>query len=332
MILYLSLSAGTVQQQTTTARHVHHPLLTALLLRDTTLDSLHSCGAFPPPRSNTPRASPIPNDTLAVTLFSYLLNSLHSIMNGNEILRAGRRFVQYVWDPESKNEDDSPIWCLGQRYDSHPVPTKSDASLNRPSAGQTPPSYPESIHSQVDSGISSTSLDTKPPQLRSLSTEDESFEKVEAQDEGLDNGWPPAFLDDVESKLWLTYRSDFPEIPQSTDPQAMTSMSFSQRLKMMANKGGFSSDTGWGCMIRSGQSLLANTLLMLELGRGIAHPFSFHHSSYNTTNPSSTRLAQGPEPRSRSKTSFPLRRPSFCSILHPPFRRPWCFGLWQTSW
>jgi cysteine protease ATG4 len=32
--------------------------------------------------------------------------------------------------------------------------------------------------------------------------------------------------------------------------------------------GGFSSDTGWGCMIRSGQSLLANAILITRLGRG----------------------------------------------------------------
>ncbi|KAJ9134747.1 Cysteine protease [Pleurostoma richardsiae] len=39
------------------------------------------------------------------------------------------------------------------------------------------------------------------------------------------------------------------------------------RLKVLGEQGGFTSDSGWGCMIRSGQSLLANTLAICYLGR-----------------------------------------------------------------
>jgi cysteine protease ATG4 len=84
-------------------------------------------------------------------------------------------------------------------------------------------------------------------------------------DEG---GWPPSFLDDFESRLWFTYRSNFAPIPKSQDPKALAAMSFSVRIRQMANQEGFTSDTGWGCMIRTGQSLLANALLFLEMGRG----------------------------------------------------------------
>jgi cysteine protease ATG4 len=67
----------------------------------------------------------------------------------------------------------------------------------------------------------------------------------------------------------MTYRSEFEPIPRSTNPRATSSLSLSMRLKsQLGDQSPFSSDSGWGCMIRSGQSLLANTIALVRLGRG----------------------------------------------------------------
>ncbi|KAF8906862.1 hypothetical protein CPB85DRAFT_1312581 [Mucidula mucida] len=131
--------------------------------------------------------------------------------------------------------------------------------------------------------------------------------------------WPPDFYLDFVSRVWLTYRSQFAPIrdgrladlqspctlslssprpgasPSSPAPSSevrfsrasndsdSTTSSPTSTLKKWSNWGrgerGWTSDSGWGCMLRTGQSLLANALVNVHLGRG-AFPTNTHYATY----------------------------------------------------
>ncbi|KAK4452114.1 putative cysteine protease [Podospora aff. communis PSN243] len=191
-----------------------------------------------------------------------------AIAGAAEVSRVGRRLLHRIWDPEPINDraTNDPVWCLGCSY------TLDTKTYGAPRLSTSTP--PDDTHDATE-----TTDEPKPPvpDTKTILKPDippesvtSSFDSSLAYEEpGQDGGWPPAFLDDFESRIWMTYRTGFEIIPRSEDPKAASALSFTMRLKTSFGDqlGGFSSDTGWGCMIRSGQSLLANALLITRLGR-----------------------------------------------------------------
>lgn len=169
-----------------------------------------------------------------------------------------RRLVQMIWDPEPSNDAavDQPIWCLGCRYRlAKPYDTTDDS--------RTSTTEESKEGTEIPSG--QPAIVTEPP----IDSVTSSFSTIRHDEANGCGDWPLDFVHDFESKFWMTYRNEFTEIPKSEDPKAAAALSLPMRIKyQVSSQNGFTSDSGWGCMIRSGQSLLANTLCILRLGRG----------------------------------------------------------------
>ena len=171
-----------------------------------------------------------------------------------------KRLVQYFWDPEPRNERVmAPIWCLGRKYSSY-----EDQVEIANSEGQFSSVEKSSVTDESTAGLTTQQVFENVEGHRQEQIDDP---KIQRQME--EAPWPTSFMDDFKSRIRFTYRSDFPLIKKSSNPNATADMSLSVRLfSQITNPEGFTSDTGWGCMIRSGQSLLANALAILRLGRG----------------------------------------------------------------
>ncbi|XP_023289797.1 cysteine protease ATG4C isoform X2 [Orussus abietinus] len=122
--------------------------------------------------------------------------------------------VKYGWTVKIKTNfsKESPVWLLGLCYQK-----KSEDSLERASeAGVLDMETGGNASQEVSSGN---------------------------LEEGID-GFKPDFI----SRLWLTYRREFPIL---TGPSTSV----------------YTTDCGWGCMLRSGQMMMAQALVCHILGR-----------------------------------------------------------------
>jgi cysteine protease ATG4 len=227
-----------------------------------------------------------------------------------------RRIVQMFWDPEPTNDvaHDQPVWCLGRSYRISDKKSPKDDD-HEP---QTPPSAPKvEAEARAQEGpeiARPPNPPTNAPATPPDSTSSSFSSSLAYDDPASDGGWPYGFINDFESKIWMTYRSEFEPIPRSTNPQATSALSLSMRLKsQLGDQSPFSSDSGWGCMIRSGQSLLANAIAMVRLGRG---RFKYRpHSCVACL--TYERLAQGRINRRRVSHTQRLRRRPESPLLYP---------------
>jgi cysteine protease ATG4 len=161
-------------------------------------------------------------------------------MNFSSLNNSFQRVFQqigYLWDPEPKNTDlMNSIWLLGKEY----PPVSAPPPQLETAAHDLPPASPIHSHDVMSDNENSESSST----------------------------WPRAFLEDFESRVWMTYRSEFQPIQRSSPDTTGMSIMTTVRSHLPVHAQGFTSDQGWGCMVRSGQCVLANALYILHLGRG----------------------------------------------------------------
>lgn len=191
--------------------------------------------------------------------------------------------MRYLLDSDATPDKCSdPIWLLGVEHPGYEPSAnpQSQASIGRRSSVESRRS-PSSLRSSGSSPPpiaipgADPSLSQSQPASSSPSVKDPS------------KNWPPVFYADYTSRIWLTYRSQFLPIRDITleelenpPPDSALVSASPQPKKWNWPLGGekcWSSDAGWGCMLRTGQSLLANALLHVHLGRGTSNTLTHTH-------------------------------------------------------
>lgn len=203
-----------------------------------------STTSSPATSSSTEKSS---NDELKGKFLSYW-NNMRYGFSGK--LLSGRSFNR-----------DSAIWVLGRCYHQKVTPSPSiDTSMVEVERNRNPIDnklMSLSLHEEMPTSSESYfNLDTAASPTAESNEIDRAIEPAEeigtdvAEDyeDGFDG-----FKKDFISRIWMTYRKDF-AMMQSEIKSSPSS--------------GYTSDCGWGCMIRSGQMLLAQALVTHFLGRG----------------------------------------------------------------
>ncbi|KAI9461081.1 cysteine protease required for autophagy [Russula earlei] len=183
--------------------------------------------------------------------------------------------MRYLLDSDSTPDKcTDPIWLLGVQHTGYEPPAEAPSPvLSR--RGSVDSRRASSFRTSTSSTVTAS-----PGGGNTLSSSQISSSKHPPAH------WPPAFYGDFTSRVWITYRSHFcplrdsslsmleREQAEAAATGSLIPISSSPPTKRWWPGGekGWTSDAGWGCMLRTGQSMLATALIHLHLGRDWRRP------------------------------------------------------------
>ncbi|GJE89232.1 cysteine protease atg4-like protein [Phanerochaete sordida] len=179
--------------------------------------------------------------------------------------------MRYLLDSDAvPDKCGDSIWLLGVEHPGYDPSSSPAPSVGRRSSVES--RHPPSARNSLSSSPTSAMLGADPSLSQS--------QPASSKDPG--RHWPPVFYSDFTSRIWLTYRSQFLPIRDisldelNMGPPESAALSASPQPKKwnwpLGGEKCWSSDAGWGCMLRTGQSLLANALIHVHLGRDWRKP------------------------------------------------------------